>query len=247
MMYGVRKTSRFVFDFVFTVSRKSQPSSGRLPRIGIFFTLRRVRSWMRPPMTTVFWSWATICVFTLRFEVVGPSTASVLAISSFWMSIWSRTFPPSLICGLILRRSSIGWRWMGATSELRPPVLRRLLTLEAFVVFAPARSEERPVGVYPAWNGTFWPTTISDSSLSVATRCGVERTFTSDEDCSAWMTSPSDGRFSPSAFASAETGPANPVRNPPSEAAARMFETPRDETRPGSEASGMMPPSPLYL
>ena len=114
MMYGVRKRSRFVFGLFVTVSRKSQPSTGRLPRNGIFFTVRRFRSWIRPPMTMVLWSFATIWVFTLRFAVVGPSWGSVLAISSVCSSMVSRTLPPSLICGLILSLSSTFCRWMGA-------------------------------------------------------------------------------------------------------------------------------------
>ena len=77
-------------------------------------TLRTLRSWMSPPMTIVLWSFATIRVFALRFAVVGPSCGSRSTISSVCSSIVSRTFPPSLICGLILSRSSTFWRWMGA-------------------------------------------------------------------------------------------------------------------------------------
>ncbi len=52
---------------------------------------------------------------------------------------------------------------------------------------------ETPEGKYPVWKGTFWPTVISDSSLSVASTCGVEMTFTSELDCSARMRTPSEG------------------------------------------------------
>ncbi len=103
-----------VFCFVVVVSRKSQPRSGRLPRNGIFFTLRTARSWMRPPITIVLSSFATIIVFTLRFAVVGPSCGSLLAISSVCSSMVRRTLPPSFTCGLILSLSSTFWRWMGA-------------------------------------------------------------------------------------------------------------------------------------
>ncbi len=72
-------------------------------------------------MTMVDWSCATTCVFTVRFEVVGPSCGSFEAISSVCSSMWSRTFPPSLICGLILSRSSTGCRWIGATRLESPP------------------------------------------------------------------------------------------------------------------------------
>ncbi len=83
---------------------------------------------------------------------------------------------------------------------------------------------------------------ISDSSLSVATRCGVESTFTSEEVWSACTSTPSEGRLIPSFESSDETGPANPVRNPPSATAEPRL---KEETRPGSEAIGMTPVSPL--
>jgi hypothetical protein len=139
---------------------------------------------------------------------------------------------------------------MGATRELKPPgrsAATAGLVVPFVVPVVPARRFDSPCGAYPAWKGTFCPTTISDSSLSVATRCGVERTFTSEEDWSAWITIPSEGRLIPSAFASAETGPANPVRNPPRLAAERMFWTPSEETRPGTEAIGMSADSPSYF
>ena len=48
----------------------------------------------------------------------------------------------------------------------------------------------RDAGEKPAWNGTFWPTVISASSLSLVSRCGVESTFTSELDWSAWRVPP---------------------------------------------------------
>ena len=83
---------------------------------------------------------------------------------------------------------------------------------------------------------------ISDSSLSVATRWGVERMFASELVWSAWTRTPMDGMLRPRFLSSAVTGPLNPVRNPPSWTA---LERSSDDTRPGSEAIGMMPVSPL--
>ena len=55
--------------------------------------------------------------------------------------------------------------------------------------------DESPVseGEYAAWNGTFWPTVISPSVLSVMITCGVEITLTSLELCSALRTMPNEG------------------------------------------------------
>ena len=88
MMYGVRKSSRFVFTLRRDCWRKRFPSRGMSPRIGVFETDSTMRSCMMPPMTTVSWSLATTVVLALRLLVVGPSTASCEAISSIcsWMT-----------------------------------------------------------------------------------------------------------------------------------------------------------------
>jgi len=83
---------------------------------------------------------------------------------------------------------------------------------------------------------------ISDSSLSIATMCGVERTFASADDWSAWMRTPMEETLMPRFLSSVVTGPAKPVRKPPREIAEPRL---KDETRPGWEESGMMPVSPL--
>ena len=73
MMYGVRKSSRFVFVRVVLSLRNSHPRMGRDPRNGTFEMPFTVRSWMSPPSTTVSWSFTTTVVFAERLLVVGPS------------------------------------------------------------------------------------------------------------------------------------------------------------------------------
>ncbi len=74
MMYGVRNKSRLVLLFLELSLRNSQPTSGSDPSTGTFFTSRMVRSWMRPPSTTVSWSLATTVVLALRFESTSSRT-----------------------------------------------------------------------------------------------------------------------------------------------------------------------------
>jgi hypothetical protein len=73
-------------------------------------------------------------------------------------------------------------------------------------------------GAKPAWNGTFWPTVISASSLSLVRRCGVLSTFTSELCCSACSTTPNAGMLSPSWLNAGMVGPCSPARKPPNEA-----------------------------
>ncbi len=115
-MYGVRKSSRLVFIFSVLVERNSRPTTGMSPSSGVFSTDLTVRSWIRPPMTTVCWSRATMVVLAERLAVVGPSCGSRSAISSVCSSICRRMKSLSLICGLIFSFSSTLVRWMGAMS-----------------------------------------------------------------------------------------------------------------------------------
>ena len=66
-------------------------------------------------------------------------------------------------------------------------------------------------GEYAAWKGTFWPTVISPSVLSVMTTCGVLMTLTSLELCSACSTIPNDGMLTPETVIG---GPWMPARKP---------------------------------
>ena len=83
------------------------------------------------------------------------------------------------------------------------------------------------LGEYAAWKGTFCPTVISPSVLSVMITCGVLITFTSLELCSALSRMAKEGSvmFKPGTVMG---GPCKPARNPP--------RLPR-EARPPSELS----------
>ncbi len=74
----------------------------------------------------------------------------------------------------------------------------------------------------PAWKGTFWPTVISASSLSLVKMCGVESTLTSELFCSACITMEKAGMGKLSS-----SGPCRPAKKPPSWASERMPESER--------------------
>ena len=81
-------------------------------------------------------------------------------------------------------------------------------------------------GANAAWNGTFCPTLISPSVLSVMITCGVLITFTSLELSRAWSTIPNDGTLTPPTVIG---GPWIPARKPLRLASE---ETPASELRP---------------
>ena len=83
------------------------------PSSGTFDTEVTFRSWTRPPMTMVLWSFTTTLVFTLRLAVVGPRVGLLATISSCDSSMSMRTMSPSWICGLIFSLRSTFCRWMG--------------------------------------------------------------------------------------------------------------------------------------
>ena len=123
-----------------------------------------------PPITTVCPSRAATAVLAERMVVVGPTSVGspTLAVAVGSMSETSskrarRTKSSAVICGVM--RSVMPTSW-------RSTVVNRLARLVALV----ARL---------ATKGTFRPTTISASSLSVVMMLGAERTFTSVSVCSA--------------------------------------------------------------
>ena len=94
----------------------------------------------------------------MRLFVVGPlgaATVDACTLETSWKMV-SLTVPFSLICGLTFSVKPTSLRstvWNGLTVLPLVPVLVKL----------------------PVTKGTFWPTTILASSLSSATRLGVDR------------------------------------------------------------------------
>ncbi|CAM4384983.1 hypothetical protein COSO111634_38405 [Corallococcus soli] len=121
-----------------------------------------------------------------------------------------------MICGFTVSFSSTFWRVMGAYSDPRPPSEPSSDGARPPVPPAPPVTElPRLVGLKPDWKGTFWPTVISASSLSLVSRCGVDSTFTSEDCCMALSTTPNAGMSMPRFLSSGRTGPWMPARKPP--------------------------------
>ena len=137
------------------------------PSSGILLSVFLISSLISPPITTGCWLSTITDVEASLLFVLGPTSVSraVFVVSttddiSCLMS--SLTLSPSRIWGVI-------------SSVMPTSLLSIVLT-----VWPPVPT------VLPVGKGTFWPTTIFAFWLSVVRICGVESTFTSEVDLSAF-------------------------------------------------------------